>query len=114
MLLQNLYITNEKQCLTPVSTDNLPSVDNTIHFLNNDLDLSHSMIFQKSQSHYKKNRGSGDEDILILFRMGVGGGGGCGKKPSPPTRFSSVTSTKIGISPQNFLTFRFKPFATLM
>ena len=113
MLLQNLYITNEKQCLTPVSTDNLPSVDNPTHFLNNDLDLSHSMIFQKSQSHYKKNRGSGDEDILILFRMGVGGGV-CGKKPPLPTRFSSVTSTKIGISPQNFLTFRFKPFATLM
>ena len=113
MLLQNLYITNEKQCLTPVSTDNLPSVDNPTHFLNNDLDLSHSMIFQKSQSHYKKNRGSGDEDILILFRMGLGGGWGVAKRP-PPTRFSSVTSTKIGISPQNFLTFRFKPFATLM
>ena len=112
MLLQNLYITNEKQCLTPVSTDNLPSVDNPTHFLNNDLDLSHSMIFQKSQSHYKKNRGSGDEDILILFRMGVGGG--VWQKGPPPTRFSSVTSTKIGISPQNFLTFRFKPFATLM
>ena len=110
MLLQNLYITNEKQCLTPVFTDNLQSVDNPTHFLNNDLDLSHSMIFQKSQSHYKKNRSSGDEHILILFRMGVGG---VAKRP-PPTRFSSVTSTKIGTSPQNFLNFRFKPFATLM
>ena len=84
MLLQNLYITNEKQCLTPVSTDNLPSVDNPTHFLNNDLDLSHSMIFQKSQCHYKKNKGSGDEDILILFRMGVGGGGVAKSPPALP------------------------------
>ena len=28
--------------------------------------------------------------------------------------FSSVTSTKVGLGPQNFLTFSFNPFATLM
>ena len=32
----------------------------------------------------------------------------------PPTSFSPVTSTNIGISPQNFLTFSFNSFATLV
>ena len=32
----------------------------------------------------------------------------------PPTSFSPVTSTNVKISPQNFLTFSFNPFATLM
>ena len=32
----------------------------------------------------------------------------------PPTSFSPVTSTNIGISPQNFLTFSFNTFATLV
>ena len=34
--------------------------------------------------------------------------------PLPLTRFSHVTPTNVWISPQNFLTFSFKPFATLM
>ena len=42
--------------------------------------------------------------MLTLFRMGEG--------EAPPTSFSFVTSTNIGISPQNFLNFRFNPFAT--
>ena len=54
-----------------------------------------------------------DLRILTLFRMERGGWGGGGKK-APPTSFSSVTSTNIGISPQNFLTFSFNPFATLV
>ena len=29
-------------------------------------------------------------------------------------QFSPVTSTNVGISPQNFVTFGFHPFATLM
>ena len=33
---------------------------------------------------------------------------------SSPTSFSSVTSTNVGISPQNFPTFGFNPFATLV
>ena len=45
---------------------------------------------------------------LTLFRMG-----GWGKK-DPPTSFSPVTSTNVGISLQNFLTFSFNPFATLV
>ena len=43
--------------------------------------------------------------FLTLFRMGA---------KRPPTSFSFVTSTNVGISPKNFLTFGFKPFATLV
>ena len=46
---------------------------------------------------------------LTLFRMGIGG-----DKKDPPTSFSPVPSTNIGISPQNFLTFSFNPVATLV
>ena len=34
--------------------------------------------------------------------------------PPPPTIFSPVTSTNVGNSSQNFLTFNFNPFATLV
>ena len=33
------------------------------------------------------------------------------KAPPSPISFPSVTSAKVGISPQNFLTFIFDPFA---
>ena len=53
--------------------------------------------------------------ILTLFKIGEDGGGGvCGKKAPSPTSFSSVTSGNLRISPQNFLTFSFNPFATLV
>ena len=32
----------------------------------------------------------------------------------PPTSFSPATSTNVGISLRNFLTFNFNPFATLV
>ena len=38
--------------------------------------------------------------------------GGGAKRP--PTSFSPVTSTNIGISPQNILSFSFDPFDTLV
>ena len=38
---------------------------------------------------------------------------GRGKKPQP-TKFSQVTSTDVGISPKNFLTFSFNSFVTLV
>ena len=38
---------------------------------------------------------------------------GGGKKP-PPSSFSPVTLTNVGSGPQNFLTFSFNPFATLV
>ena len=37
-----------------------------------------------------------------------------GAKKPPSSSFSSVTSTNIGISRQNFLTFSFNPFAKLV
>ena len=37
-----------------------------------------------------------------------------GGQKSPPTSFSPVTSTNVGISPQIFLNFSFNPFATLV
>ena len=39
---------------------------------------------------------------------------GVGGKMALTTSFSSVTSVNVGISPQNFLTFSFNPFATLV
>ena len=55
------------------------------------------------------------EMSLILSRIGQGRGGGEGQKaPSPPTSFSPVISTNVGLSPQIFLTFSFNPFATLV
>ena len=42
--------------------------------------------------------------------MGVGGD----EKAPPATNFSPATSTNVGISSQNFLTFSFNPFATLL
>ena len=38
---------------------------------------------------------------------------GGGKKASS-TSFSSLTSTNVGFGPQNFLTFSFNPFVTLV
>ena len=37
-----------------------------------------------------------------------------GKTPSPPTSFYPVTSTNVNIGPQNFQTFSFNSFATLV
>ena len=39
---------------------------------------------------------------------------GRAKKSLPPTIFSPVTSTNVRISTQNFLTFNFNPFPTLV
>ena len=50
-----------------------------------------------------------EESCLTLFRMGVGKGGGT-KNPPPPTSSSPVTSTNVGISLKNFLTFSFNSF----
>ena len=46
-------------------------------------------------------------NYLTLFRMG---GGEEGAKKAPLTSFPPVTSTNVGIRPQNFLTFSFNPF----
>ena len=43
-----------------------------------------------------------------------GQGGGVQGQKDPSTSFSPVTSANVGISLQNFLTFSFNPFATLV
>ena len=48
---------------------------------------------------------------LTLFRMG---GEGRRRKKAPLTSFSFVTSTNVGFSPKNILTFSFNPFPTLV
>ena len=48
---------------------------------------------------------------LTLFRIGGWGGG---RQKGPLTSFSHLTSTNVGISPQNFLTFSFNAFSTLV
>ena len=40
--------------------------------------------------------------------------GGAKRPPPFPTSFSPVTSTNVGSSPQNFLTFSFNPFDRLV
>ena len=45
--------------------------------------------------------------------MGHEGGSEAGQK-SPPTSFSPVTFTNVGISFQFFLAFSFDPFATMV
>ena len=46
---------------------------------------------------------------LTLFRLGEGGGA-----RMPPTSFSPVTSSNVGIRLQNVLTFSFNPFDRLV
>ena len=59
---------------------------------------------------------SAEEDItcyLIQFYLLTRSGSGVGVK-RPPTSFYPGTSTNVGFSPQNFLTFSFHRFATLV
>ena len=51
--------------------------------------------------------------MTVLNPIQDGGMGG-GEQKGRPTSFSSVTSANIRISPQNFLTFSFNLFATLI
>ena len=48
-----------------------------------------------------------------VFEPYSGWAGGGGQK-KPPTSFCNTTSTNVGISLQNFLTFSFNSFATLV
>ena len=51
---------------------------------------------------------------LTLFPIQDGGGRGAWGVEGSPSSFSPVTSTNVGLSPQNFLIFSFDTFATLM
>ena len=54
--------------------------------------------------------------MLNPIQDGGGGGGGRdgGAAKRPPTSFSLATSADAEISPKDFLTFSFNPFATLV
>ena len=52
--------------------------------------------------------------IKLLTYLGWGGWGWGGGAKSPPASFYLVTSTNIGFSQKNFLTFSFNPFSTLV
>ena len=54
-----------------------------------------------------------NEELLRIILINPIQDGGGGKKASC-TSFSPVTSTNVGISPKNFQTFSFNPFATLV
>ena len=49
------------------------------------------------------------QQILLINPIQGGGGQKCS-----PTSFSPVTSTNVGISPKNVLTFSFNPFDRLV
>ena len=51
------------------------------------------------------------DNLILTFEPIQDGGGG---QKSPSARFSTASSTNVAISPQNFLTFSFNPFATLV
>ena len=57
-----------------------------------------------------------DSDIFEYsdFNPIQDGGREGGAKRPPPTSFSPVTSANVGFGSQNFLTFSFKPFTTLV
>ena len=64
---------------------------------------------------YKFKQKNIEKNILIYFNpIQDGGGGGGGGKKAPPNSFYPLTSTDVGISPQNFLTFIFDPFPALV
>ena len=56
---------------------------------------------------------SSEKTISLTLLNPIQDGGG-GKKGPPPPSFSPVTSANIETNPQNFLTFSFSTFATLV
>ena len=53
--------------------------------------------------------------MMMLIRINpIQDEGGGGWQKGPPTSFSPVTSTNVGLSPKNFLTFSFNTFVTAM
>ena len=54
-----------------------------------------------------------DSSVLYFWVNPIQDRGGRGHK-GPHTSFFPVTSTNVRVSPQNFLTFSFNPFATLV
>ena len=61
----------------------------------------------KTYSFFVNDAILASDNPLTLFRIWRG-------QKSPPTSFSPVTSTNVGIRPQNFLAFSFNPFDRLV
>ena len=72
-----------------------------------------NVIFSKvARWHYPWNNNiRGNVNSGVIKPIQDRGGGGAKR---PPTSFSPVTATNVGFGPQNFLTFSFNPFATLV
>ena len=73
-------------------------------------DMYKDLYLSEKYCEEKLPQGIETTDGLTLFRMGRGGG----DQKAPPTSFSPIISTNLGINPQNFLTFSFNPFATVV
>ena len=72
--------------------------------------LSKCAICNSKKSRFIRNK----EAKGLLSNLGVNPIQDEGGQKGPPTSFSPVTSTNIGIRPQNVLTFSFNPFVTLV
>ena len=68
-----------------------------------------SVVNRNLAEIFKKNT-----SVKSFNHIQDGGGGGEGGQKGPLTSFSPVTSRNVGISSQNFMTFSFNPFATLV
>ena len=79
--------------------------DNKFQIGETNLQLSYEVWFKKRSYRVYE---------YVYYIQDLRGGGGAKRPPPPPTRFLSVTSTKVELSPQNFLTFSFKPVTTLV
>ena len=89
------YYQNEPRFNGVYSRDNLPKIKDGAYVINLD-------EYSDIGTHW-----------VALYVNPIQDDGGS-KSPPPPTSFPSVTSTDGGFGPQNFLTFSFNPFATLV
>ena len=80
--------------------------------------VNYLTILQNCDLHFFINNPNFEITSILLnsIQVGAGGGGGGGQKtPSPPhTSLSPVTSTNVETGAQNFQTFSFNPFTTLL
>ena len=66
-----------------------------------------------NSNNNNNNNSNNNKNNTVVYSVNPIQDGGLGAK-RPPTSFSPVTSTNVEFGPQNFLTFSFNPFATLV
>ena len=94
-----------KKKVLMLGSEDIDTISNSnIYDMYKDLYLSEKYCEEKLLQGIETTNG------LTLFRMRGGGGG----KKASPTSFSPIISTNLGINPQNFLTFSFNPFSTVV